>query len=106
VAVASFIEETGTRRVVAGGVENRGGFRAREGQELDAAEAVEAVRQMLREEGWCRLCDGDRFYVHVGYDYYLYVGTSGPCDNSVRLTEARGLFGDRDFRSPHLEYDD
>jgi hypothetical protein len=67
--------------------------------------AVEAVRQMLREEGWCRLIDDDRFYIHVGWDYYLYVGTSRLCERSVRLAEARGLFVDPDFPSPYLDSD-
>jgi hypothetical protein len=106
VVVASFIEEEGLASLVAQGVENaNGGFRAHEGQKVTAAEAVEAVRQMLREEGWCRLIDDDRFYIHVGWDYYVYVGTSRPCEQSIRFAEARGLFVDRDFRSPYLDKD-
>jgi hypothetical protein len=106
VAVASFIEESGIAKLVAYGVENTdGGFRVHEGQELAPAEAVEAVRQMLRGDGWCRLATDDDSYVHVGWDYYLYVGTRQPCDQSVRLAEARGLFVDREFRSPYLDND-
>jgi hypothetical protein len=103
VALASFVEESGTLRVVAEDVENRGGdFRVEEGAELSPIEAVEAVRQMLREEGWCRLVDADRFYVHVGWDYFVYVGTAKPCEQSVALAEERELFVDRDFPSPYL----
>jgi hypothetical protein len=106
VAVASFIEESGTTSLVARGVENAfGGFRTQEGQELTPAEAIETVRQMLREEGWCRLTDGDRFYIHVGWDYYVYVGVDDPCEQSLHLAEARNLFVDRDFPSPYLDQD-
>jgi hypothetical protein len=79
VALASFFEESRTSSVTAEGVEDSTGkFRVSEGTELSPTQAVEAVRQMLRDEGWCRLVDDDRFYVHVGWDYYLYVGTEEP----------------------------
>ena len=102
VAVASFIDESGTTSLTAQGVEDaHGTFRVVEGQQLAGVEAVEAVRQMLRDEGWCRLADGDRFYVHVGWDYYLYIGSELPCEVSAEQAEKRGLFVDRDFPSPY-----
>jgi hypothetical protein len=37
----------------------------------------ELVRAMLRGNGvWCRLESEDRFFVHVGYDQYLYIGSA------------------------------
>lgn len=106
VALASFLEESGTLSVTAEGVENSGNaFRVSEGTELSPLEAIEAVRQMLRGEGWCRLRDGDRFYIHVGWDYYVYVGADSPCDRSVELAQQSGLFIDRDFPSPYLSED-
>jgi hypothetical protein len=103
ITLASFLEATGTQRVIADHVENAGGsFRVVEGQALSRVEAIEAVRQMLREEGWCRLIDGDRFYIHVGRDYYVYVGTEADCPDSVALAVKNGLFVDRDFASPYL----
>jgi hypothetical protein len=103
VSIASFLEESGTSGVTAEGVENSGkAFRVSEGAELSPVEAIEAVRQMLRDEGWCRLTDGDRFYIHVGWDYHVYVGTDLPCEASVELAQQRGLFVDRDFPSPYL----
>jgi len=103
VAVASFLEESGTSSVTAEDVVNSdNASRVSEGAELSPVEAIEAVRQMLRDEGWCRLTDGDRFYIHVGWDYYVYVGTESPCDRSVELAQQRGLFVDRDFPSPYL----
>jgi len=58
---------------------------------------------MLREEGWCRLVDGERFFVHVGWDYYVYIGSDRTCDRSVAAAEGLRLFVDRDFVSPYLE---
>lgn len=106
VVLASFIDESNTSSVTAEGVENAAGtFRVSEGAELTPIDAIEAVRQMLRDEGWCRLVDDDRFYLHVGWDYYLYVGTDRPCDRSVAVAQERGLFVDGDFPSPYLEHD-
>lgn len=63
VALASFMGENNTASVTAEGVEDaRGTFRVAEGSALSAVEATEAVRQMLRDDGWCRLVDHDRFY--------------------------------------------
>ena len=104
VAMASFLEESGTSIVMAEGVENHNQtFRVSEGARLSPVEAIDVVRQMLRGEGWCRLAADDRFYIHAGGDYYLYVGTEQPCRRSVALAESKGLFVDRDFPSPYLE---
>jgi hypothetical protein len=106
VALASFFEESRTATVTAEGVENAmGTFRVSEGAELAPVDAIEAVRQMLRDEGWCRLVNGDRFYIHVGWDYYLYVGTETRCDQSVAFAAESGLFVDEDFPSPYLDDD-
>lgn len=58
---------------------------------------------MLRDKDWCRLVDGDRFYTHVGWDYYVYVGTDKPTGQSVALARELGLFVDEDLPSPYLE---
>lgn len=53
----------------------------------------ELVRVMLRDNGaWCRLETADRFFVHVGYDQYMYIGSEQPCGNAVALATANGLF--------------
>src|SRR5438067_1205198 len=72
VVMAAFLEESGTSVVMAQGVEDHNHtFCVSDGARLSQVEAIDAVRQMLRGEGWCRLVDDDRFYVHVGWDYYL-----------------------------------
>ncbi|MGC4936596.1 hypothetical protein [Kribbella sp. DT2] len=39
--------------------------------------ALELVRVMLRDGGaWCRLEVEDRFTVHIGYDQYMYIGST------------------------------
>lgn len=51
------------------------------------------VRAMLRDNGaFCRLEVEDRFFIHVGFVQYVYVGSSVPCERSVALAHDRGLF--------------
>ncbi len=33
-----------------------------------------AIRAVLRETAWCKLRGESGFYVHFGYDFYMYVG--------------------------------
>lgn len=43
-------------------------------------EMSEVIREILREKCWAKL-EAHRFFIHFGYDYYMYVGTSVPkCD--------------------------
>jgi hypothetical protein len=106
-ALASFIDESGTDMLVAEGVERaEGRFGIEEGDQLTPLEAIDAVRLMLRDDGWwCRLVDGNRFFIHVGWDYYSYIGSDRPCESSIEFAHERGLFIDRDFQSPYLRSD-
>lgn len=62
----------------------------------------ELVRAMLRGNGaWCRLESGDGFFVHVGYDQYMYIGSAQPCGRAVALTAASGLFAEPLDGSPY-----
>ncbi|MFZ3494705.1 hypothetical protein ACODT5_16030 [Streptomyces sp. 5.8] len=48
---------------------------------------------MLRDKGpWCRLEVEGAFTVHVGWDQYLYLGSSWPCETALTRTGALGLF--------------
>lgn len=63
---------------------------------------LELVRAMLRDNGvWCRLEVEGEFTVHVGWDQYLYVGSSRPCKEALAHTRALGLFPERLDASPY-----
>ncbi|MFJ8045543.1 RNA-binding protein [Kitasatospora sp. NPDC096147] len=73
-----------------------------DGAEVSLATGIELVRVMLRESGgWCRLEVADRFFVHVGYDQYLYVGTAGPIRPGVERARELGLYPERIDESPY-----
>ena len=57
------------------------------------------VGAMLREEFWCRL-ESTQAFVHVGYDYYMYIGVTYECPNSINFARQHGIFVEN-FISPH-----
>ncbi len=69
-----------------------------DGAVLCLEEVGKAVRRVLREEFWCRL-EGARAFVHIGYDYYVYVGVPNPCPKARELAGEIGLFVE-EFLSP------
>jgi hypothetical protein len=100
VTATAFAEESGVESLVVQSLNHGDGYR--EGQTVTLLEAAEVVRALLRETLDCALAVEDRFYIHVGYDYYMYVGSDRACPRSVRRAHELGLFVDEDFPSPQL----
>lgn len=50
----------------------------------------------------CALVAEDRFHIHVGFEYYMYVGSNHACPRSVKRAGDLGLFVHEDFPSPQL----
>jgi hypothetical protein len=46
-----------------------------EGALVSAEQLDRVIRLALREAIWCRLEGASGFYVHFGYDYYMYIGS-------------------------------
>ncbi|MFI1400413.1 S1 RNA-binding domain-containing protein [Streptomyces sp. NPDC020681] len=73
-----------------------------DGAEVSLEIGLELVRVMLRDGGaWCRLEAEGAFAVHVGWDQYLYIGSSRPCEEALARTRALGLFPERLDASPY-----
>ncbi|MFB6992272.1 S1 RNA-binding domain-containing protein [Streptomyces sp. NPDC056304] len=73
-----------------------------DGALVPIAVGLELVRAMLRDSGaWCRLEAEGAFTVHVGWDQYLYVGSSRPCEAALARTRSLGLFPERLDASPY-----
>ena len=55
-----------------------------EGDVLQLAAIEDVVRLNLREVIWCKMSGVKNFYLHFGYDYYMYAGFDGdlPTDSS------------------------
>lgn len=64
--------------------------------------AAQLVRAMLRGDGvWCRLEAGDDFFVHVGWDQYVYIGSRSDCSTAVAFAAEHGLFAEPLPASPY-----
>jgi hypothetical protein len=104
-AAMHFLEKSGLSSLVVVGLETgsavRGhsldelllqGLELQEGQRLSGDELARACRLNLRELLWCKLEEPGKFFIHFGYDYYMYVGSFYPCPESVRHAREIGLF--------------
>jgi hypothetical protein len=100
-AAAAFLREAGVGRVSVRDLEDDRGSAGpfTEGAELPIEQVSEVLRHVLREECWCRLESADAF-VHVGWDFYMYVGVPHPCPDARRQAEQSGLYVD-EVPSPH-----
>jgi hypothetical protein len=99
--VLAFLREAGCGCLLAVGVENHGGSPSApaEADRQAGAQLGETIRRLLRGEFWCRL-EGNGCFLHVGYDYYLYVGVPSPCPQAYLLASHLGLFVE-EFASPY-----
>jgi hypothetical protein len=98
---AAFLREAAVSQVIVRGLENGRGpsVSFADGDALAMEQVPEVLRSVLREECWCRL-EGPDAFVHVGWDYYIYVGVPSPCPAASRQAKDLGLFVE-DFASPY-----
>ncbi|MFE7192246.1 hypothetical protein [Kitasatospora sp. NPDC057541] len=76
--------------------------RVADGEWLALDQAIELIRSVLREEFvWCRFVGDGDFFVHIGYDFYMYIGLVAEPEQAVRDVRASGLNVD-EFESPYL----
>jgi small subunit ribosomal protein S1 len=73
-----------------------------DGAEVPLEIGLQLVRAMLRDSGaWCRLEAEGAFAVHVGWDQYLYISSSRPCEEALAHTRELGLFPECLDASPY-----
>jgi hypothetical protein len=97
----AFMKEAGTPRLLALGVENHHENPSAPIEEaaVGVAALEDMIRRLLRGEFWCRLEAAESF-IHIGYDYYMYVGAPRACEQSCSLARSAGLFVEP-FLSPY-----
>ncbi len=69
--------------------------------QIEIDELPIVVRQNLRGIVYCKLEAEDSFYIHFGYDFYMYIGSIYDCRKSIRNIELSGLYVEP-FESPYL----
>lgn len=73
----------------------------RNGSYITVQEVQELAKLILRNVVWCKLEFKHQFFVHVGYDYYMYIGASKNCRKAVEVVRESGLFVE-EIDSPYL----
>jgi hypothetical protein len=102
-AAATFLKEADVRELAIVGLENANA-RAHvpsNGEKVPAEAIPTVLRSLLREEYWCRL-EAASAFVHVGWDYYMYIGVPAKCPAAERVARDLGLFVEQ-IRSPYAE---
>ena len=102
---AHFYREAGLPDIFAIGVaDHRRQGAPPEGSLILPQDLAKLCRAMLREEYGCRIEGGD-FFIHFGWDFYMYIGTSAPCEGALNFAASIGLFPEP-FISPYHPEDD
>lgn len=70
------------------------------GKAVTAQEVRELARLTLRNVIWCKLSYKKEFFVHFGYDYYMYIGAIKDCSNAQEKVQDTGLYVEN-FNSPY-----
>ena len=71
------------------------------GKAITVQEVQELVKLTLRNVIWCKIGIKNQFFVHFGYDYYMYIGTHRDCTKARDAVTRSGLFVEA-FTSPYL----
>lgn len=71
-----------------------------EDQCVGAEQIALRLKMNLRNVGWCALEVDQKFFIHTGWDYYMYVGCAAPCEEVIPDICASGLFVES-FSSPY-----
>jgi len=71
------------------------------GQWVDRTIISHIIRLILREKIWCKL-ESENMYIHFGWDYYMFIGSTKPCQSAIKAIEKNGLFVEP-FESPYKE---
>ena len=76
------------------------------GSMVSKDELPDVIRLTLREIFWYKLETGSgisglKFYLHFGWDFYMFIGSNSPSTEAIRYAEGNGLFVEP-MRSPYL----
>lgn len=74
----------------------------KERMSLSKQQIEEVVKQILRKKIWCKLIKDDSFYVHFGYDFYMYIGADYKCNSAINYIKDNNMFIEY-FVSPYLD---
>jgi hypothetical protein len=99
----AFLGEAGVSSLVVVGLENAGGGQGvpADGAGISRGQLGPVIERVLRGEFWCKL-ESPEAFIHIGWDYYMYVGVPRRCPKAARHARKLGLFVE-ELGSPYRE---
>ena len=97
----AFLRESGVLSLAVCRLENHFGAALTPGNgvHLSLDQVAATLPRLLREEFWCTL-EGQDSFIHIGYDYYMYIGVPSACPGAQQVAASLGLFVEP-FQSPY-----
>ena len=77
-------------------------FQQLQSQFIFFSDIADMSRLIMRGLLWAKLEAQEAFYLHFGYDFYMYIGSTNDCYQAIQETTELGLFVEK-FRSPYLK---
>lgn len=74
----------------------------REGDLVELSKIEHLIRLILRENIWCKFIYSSEFYLHFGYDYYMYLGGSKDFTEINKHITGIGLYVES-YESPYWD---
>lgn len=71
------------------------------GTKLNKHQLKEVLKSILREKYWAKL-ESNNSFIHLGWDYYMYIGVPNEPRQAKNLAESKGLYVE-EFISPYNE---
>lgn len=101
-AASAFLQEANIQVLRVKGLENHALSAAApmEGSEVPTVAVSPVLRGLLREEFWCKL-EAPTAFIHVGWDFYMYIGVPRRCEDAEKFACSAGLFPEV-FSSPYF----
>lgn len=73
-----------------------------DGQSISIDSLPVVIRMLLRDIAHCEIEIKDTFFIHIGWDFYMYIGSAVSLPAAIDDVNKSGLFVE-ECTSPHLE---
>lgn len=97
--IKEIYQKTSQKYAIIRRLENYKRLNWKNNQKLDLAEVEKFSKDCLREQCWGKV-HGRKFFVHFGYDYYMFIGTDLPKAEVEKIVADNNLFCE-EYPSPH-----
>ena len=99
----NFLEEQNISKITITYLENQQNYKEpsvalEAGAELNANQLKDVLKSIFREKYWAKL-ENNNSFIHIGWDYYMYIGVPNEPQSGRKFAESKGLFVE-EYQSP------